>query len=234
VTRILIHGAGKMARCILAQISEFPGCDIIGLVSRTQPEDLDARWLGPLQNFEGSADVLIDFTLPGGTCLAAQWCGRNNVALLTGTTGLSDGDIKVLRKAALNVPVLWAPNLSFGIALMSSLLRQSATALGNPVEISINDRHHQHKVDAPSGTALALAEVIRSAGTGVEPVFTNQREGEVIGEHTVSFVMPDEEITISHKALRREVFANGALRAGEWLVGQAPGFYSTSDWLGLD
>ena len=136
---------------------------------------------------------------------------------------------------------------------MSSLVRQTAAALGVAANITINDIHHKHKIDAPSGTALALAAAVMEgrserledllepqrlesmlSGEEGELAFTSVREGEVIGEHTVSFALPDEVIEITHKALDRAVFAKGALKAGEWLVGQKPGYYSTSDWLGLD
>lgn len=244
MTRALIHGAGRMARRVLAQLPDFENYELAGLVSRTRAEDLYVTdWFASLDEFDGSADLLIDFTLPGGTSKAAQWCANNNVALLSGTTGLSDEDINALKKAAVNVPVLWAPNLSFGVALVSSLVAQAAAALGLGAKITINDIHHQHKIDAPSGTALALGAAVKqgrlaylqdaSGDSRKEPVYSSVREGEVIGEHTVGFVLPDEEIEITHRALGRGVFAKGALKAGEWLVGQKPGYYSTNDWLGL-
>lgn len=242
MTRTLVHGAGRMARRVLAHMPEFESYELTGIVSRTQPENLQAAdWFASLEDFRQSTDLLIDFTLPGGTRIAADWCARNGVALLSGTTGLVDEDIKALKTAAQTVPVLWAPNLSFGVALMASMVRQAAAALGTSANITINDIHHKHKVDAPSGTALALAaavmegrpERIENTDEG-ELTFSSLREGEVIGEHTVSFEMPDEVIEITHKALERGVFAKGALMAGEWLVGQKPGYYSTSDWLGLD
>jgi 4-hydroxy-tetrahydrodipicolinate reductase len=243
-----------MARRVLAHLPEFENYELAGVVSRTQPEDLQMiDWFASLEDFKQSADLLIDFTLPGGTRTAADWCARNGVALLSGTTGLVDEDIKALKTAAQTVPVLWAPNLSFGVALMASLVRQAAGALGASANITINDIHHKHKVDAPSGTALALAtavmegrserledlldpERLESLTNGDEGdlTFSSVREGEVIGEHTVSFALADEVIEITHKALERGVFAKGALKAGEWLVGQGPGYYSTSDWLGLD
>jgi len=224
-----------MAQRVLAQLPEFNKYELVGLVSRTRADDLHMTdWFASLEEFKGSADLLIDFTLPGGTRLAAQWCAQNNVALLSGTTGLDDEDIGALQTTALTVPVLWAPNLSFGVALMSSLVRQATSAFGMSASIAINDIHHQHKVDAPSGTAIALAGAVEHGCAENEPVFSSVREGEVIGEHTVSFVLPDEEIEITHRALRREVFAKGALKAGEWLVGQGPGYYSTNDWLGLE
>jgi len=254
MTRTLVHGAGRMARRVLAHMPEFEKYELTGVVSRTQAEDLPATdWVASLEDFNASADLLIDFTLPGGTRTAADWCARNGVALLSGTTGLTDEDIKALKTAAQSVPVLWVPNLSFGVALMASLVRQAAGALGASANITINDIHHHHKVDAPSGTALALAtavmegrserledlldpERLESLSNGGEGAltFSSVREGEVIGEHTVSFALADEVIEISHKALERDVFAKGALKAGEWLVGQGPGYYSTGDWLGLD
>ena len=174
------------------------------------------------------------------------------MALLSGTTGLADEDSRALKSAAQKVPVLWAPNLSYGVALMVALVQRAADVLGASANITITDKHHQHKVDAPSGTALALAAAVMEGrserledlldpkqleglpdGDHGELVFSSIREGEAVGEHTVHFELPDEVIEIGHKALKRDVFAKGALKAGEWLVRQKPGFYSTSDWLGL-
>ena len=248
MTRALVHGAGRMAGRILAKLPEFPAYELAGVVSRTRYGNDTVDWFSSLQSIKKPADLLIDFTLPAGTRAAAQWCALNGTALLSGTTGLTDEDIQALQDAALNVPVLWAPNLSQGIALMSALVRQTAEALGEHTKIAIADIHHVHKVDAPSGTALALSSAVMEGRSrrlqGLmepgqpndegEPVFSSVREGEVIGEHTVSFVLPDEEIEITHKAISRDVFARGALKAGEWLVLQEAGYYSTNDWLGLD
>lgn len=256
--RALVHGAGRMASRVLAQIAENPEYVMAGIVSRTKPsrddalEAADVDWFASLNDFNADADLLIDFTLPGGTGAAAAWCEKNTVPLVSGTTGLTDEDCEALKKASLKVPVLWAPNLSHGVALLTSLVRQSAHVLGVQANITISDIHHEHKVDAPSGTALALAEAImegRSQPLGLLPAsdrlgsqeekeegelaFLSVREGEVIGEHTVSFELPGEVVEISHKALDRDVFAAGALKAGTWLVGQPPGYYTTSDWLNL-
>jgi len=246
MTLTLVHGAGRMAGRVLAQMPEFDNYELAGLVSRTAPDDMPkVDWFASLQDVKTPADLLIDFTLPGGTLVAAQWCAQNGVALLSGTTGLTDEDIGALRNAAQKVPVLWAPNLSYGVALMSSLVRQAAGTLGVSANITVSDRHHKHKIDAPSGTALALAEAVMegrserlegmsSSGNDGELAFSSVREGEIVGEHTVRFVLPDEVIEITHKALDREVFAKGALKAGQWLVGQGPGYYSTGDWLALE
>lgn len=254
MTRALVHGAGRMARRVLALMPDSEGLELAGIVSRNQPdENFGVDWFSSLEVLNTRADLLIDFTLPGGTAVAARWCEANKVALLSGTTGLTGEDSKALKKAALEVPVLWAPNLSHGVALMTALVRQAANVLGVRANISINDIHHQHKLDAPSGTAMALASAVmegraerlqellsterlagQSSAEEGELAFSSVREGEVVGEHTVSFTLPDEVIEITHKALDRDVFARGALRAGEWLVKQTPGYYSTGDWLGIN
>jgi 4-hydroxy-tetrahydrodipicolinate reductase len=243
---------------VLAQISENPEYVLAGVVSRTKPDSADAPeasdtdWFNSLDDFHADADLLIDFTLPGGTGTAAAWCEQNGVPMVSGTTGLTDEDFEALEKASLKVPVLWAPNLSHGVALLTSLVRQAANVLGLQANITISDIHHEHKIDAPSGTALALAEAVMEGRSQPlehlladdrlkngdeseegELAFLSVREGEVIGEHTVGFELPGEVVEVSHKALDRDVFAAGALKAGTWLVSQSPGYYTTSDWLHL-
>lgn len=237
MTRVLVHGAGRMAGRVLANISGFPDCELVGVVSRSRPRDgIGADWFELLQDIQHPVDLLVDFTLPGGTRNAAQWCASHGTAILSGTTGLAEADFSALKDAALRVPVLWAPNLSQGVALVSALVRRTAETLGEHAKIGITDIHHVHKLDAPSGTALALSSSVKeSLADGCdEPAVSSIREGEVIGEHRVTFVLPDEEIEITHKATSRDVFARGALKAGEWLVTQEAGYYSTRDWLGLD
>lgn len=244
--RILLHGAGRMALRVLANQPGFKNTELVGLVSRTKPADVPAQqWWSSLELVQQNVDLLIDFTLPGGTATAAQWCATHSVAMLSGTTGLGDTDFDALKNAAHKAPVLWAANLSQGVALTAALLRQCATVLGDQADVSIHDVHHVHKLDAPSGTALALGEAVlkgRSqfdAATGQNQVpgdeisYSSTREGEVIGDHTVRFALGDEVLEIRHQALHRDVFAKGALRAGQWLVTQKPGMYTTSDWLAL-
>jgi len=249
--RLLIHGSGRMARRVLALAQEDPGFEIVGLVSRSQPDDLGGfPWRASLEDVVEPADLLIDFTLPGGTRAAAAWAGSHSVPFLSGTTGLKETETRVLEEAARQAPVLAAPNLSQGVALMTSLVRHAAGVLGTQADITITDIHHEHKVDAPSGTALALAAAVMEGrseelqqllepgrldalldGGGGQLAFTSVREGEVIGEHTVAFSLGGEVVEVTHKALDRDIFAAGALRAGAWLVGQPPGFYTTADWL---
>lgn len=243
-----------MARRVLALMPEFTHYQLTGVVSRTPAEGLpDAIWLDSLADVKTPPDILIDFSLPGGTRNATRWCARNGVALLSGTTGLSEEDHALLRDAAQTIPVLWAPNLSRGVALLTVLVRQAAAVVGVQTNVTIADVHHRHKIDSPSGTALALARAVvqgrsepladlleparladLSNGDVGELAFTSVREGEVIGDHTVRFESNDEVIELRHRALDRDVFASGALKAGAWLVRQKPGIYTTIDWLGLN
>lgn len=267
--KTVIHGAGRMAQGVLALLPEHPEFELLALVSRTEPKDLlatqaltssstgTAPWLASLQDISAEVDLLIDFTLPGGPGVAAQWCRKNAVAMLSGTTGLSAEDKAALQQASSDIPVLWASNLSQGIALMTALVRQAATVLGERADFTISDIHHQYKVDAPSGTALTLADAVMEgrnayaasnhSGHAAHPDQDNQadehedneiafisvRKDEVIGNHTVSLELPGEIIEISHQACDRSVFAQGALNAGAWLSTQKPGYYSTADWLNI-
>jgi 4-hydroxy-tetrahydrodipicolinate reductase len=237
VTRVLVHGGGKMGQRLAAILQGSVEFELAGVVCEPRPQALpESLWRPVFPESGAGIDLVIDFTLTGGPAIAAAWCEAHEVALLSGTTALSDGDRAGLDKASGVAPVLWAPNLSFGIALMNKLLRQAASALGSEADIHITETHHVHKLDAPSGTALALAETARkarSADAG-KITFTSHREGEVVGEHTARLAFGDEVLEISHEALDRDIFIHGALKAGAWLVQQPPGYYTAEDWLGKD
>jgi 4-hydroxy-tetrahydrodipicolinate reductase len=177
--------------------------------------------------------LLIDFTLPAGTRKAAEWCAENDVALLSGVTGLPTDVKAALLTAAERVPVLWSPNLSLGINLLAELAKQAAAVLDPQTRVEIEDIHHQWKKDAPSGTALMLGDTITAqrGGAGGEIDYSSIREGEIIGEHKITFHMSGEEFDLVHRAHDRRIYALGALAAGKWLVGQPAGLYSASDWL---
>jgi 4-hydroxy-tetrahydrodipicolinate reductase len=131
------------------------------------------------------------------------------------------------------VPVLWSPNLSFGVNLLAELVGRAAQVVGRDVSVAIDDIHHRWKKDAPSGTALLFGAAIARCRDGDESGITyrSTREGEVIGEHRVRFALAGEEIELVHRAGERGIFARGALEAGRWLVRQPAGFYSAADWL---
>lgn len=237
--RVLIHGGGKMGCSLLAALKSSADFELAALIAQPRPDGLaEETWFPTLAQCDVEADLLIDFTLTGGPDVAARWCAQRRIPLLSGTTALSDADKAALQSAADHVPVMWAPNLSYGIALMNALVRRAAGVLGGDADIHVTETHHVHKLDAPSGTALALAETAEEARPPTEGddeiTFTSIREGEVVGEHTMRFSFDKEVLEVTHKALDRDIFVHGSLKAGQWLLKQAPGYYSTREWLGLD
>ena len=230
---IVVHGTGRMAGAIAEALNTREDHFLTATVGPEAP-----AWASAVPHYFSLDDLtslpalLIDFTLPNGTMAAAKWCADNDVALLSGVTGLSDEVINSLQLAAKKVPVLWSPNLSLGVNLLAALSRQAAAVLGPGISVAIEDIHHKWKKDAPSGTALMLGQTVaEEIGDEVALKYASIREGEEIGVHTVSFTMDGEQIDLVHRAHDRSIYALGALSAGEWLIGQVPGMYSAADWL---
>ncbi|NLR73639.1 4-hydroxy-tetrahydrodipicolinate reductase [Leeia aquatica] len=203
----------------------------------------------PAQALQG-CDVLIDFTRPEATLQHLALCRELGVKLVIGTTGFSTEQKQLIRQAADDVSIMMAPNMSVGVNVMLKLLQQAALALKDGYDIEIVEMHHRHKVDAPSGTALRLGEVIaetlgrdlqQDAIYGREGVtgernprtigFATLRGGDVVGDHTVVFAGIGERIEISHKASSRATFAQGALRAAHYLASKTNGLYDMQDVL---
>jgi 4-hydroxy-tetrahydrodipicolinate reductase len=234
ITRVAVHGTGRMAAAIVAAAESLEGFRIIALAGPQPPAaEADVPWVDSLDALPSRPDVLIDFTLPEGTLTAAQWCRANAVPLVSGVTGLEDRAWAALSAASETAPVLWSPNLSFGVNLLADLAARAAAAVENAIPVTIEDIHHQWKKDAPSGTALMLGDRIAQQrggdGTGIE--YHSVREGEVVGVHTVRFRLAGETFELVHRAHDRSIYALGALKAGAWLVSRAPGLYSAADWL---
>jgi len=232
--RLVLHGTGRMAEAISTVVAGRDDISIVALVGPNAPGwDTGLSWYSSLEKVQEKPDLLIDFTLPAGTLAAATWCAQNRVPLLSGVTGLTADIMAVLKDATARVPVLWSPNLSLGVNLVADLAARAATLLGGDIPVAIEDKHHQWKQDAPSGTALMLGHRIAAARGGDDSriEFSSIREGEHIGEHTVTFHLAGEEFSLVHKAHDRAIFALGALDAGSWLITQPPGLYSAADWL---
>ncbi|HEX7966228.1 MAG TPA: 4-hydroxy-tetrahydrodipicolinate reductase [Gammaproteobacteria bacterium] len=192
------------------------------------------------------ADVLLDFSLPESTGEALEACLAAGKPLVTGVTGMDEALKLRLKAAGERIPVLAAPNMSLGVALLTRMAEQAARVLGPDFDIEVAEAHHKHKKDAPSGTALALADVMaRARGTG--PVdkrlerqgarapgsigFSVVRAGDIVGEHTVLFAGAGERLELSHRAQSRATFAQGALRAAVWIAGRPAGSYTLTDTL---
>lgn len=197
-------------------------------------------------------DVLVDFTRPEATLDYLESCHRAGKRMVIGTTGFDATGKDVIARAARDIPIVFAPNMSVGVNLCFKLADLAARVLGETADIEIIEAHHRHKVDAPSGTALRLGEVVASAlgrnlkdcavygregTTGARDRmtigFATIRAGDIVGDHTVLFANDGERVEITHKASSRMTFATGALRAARWLADQRPGLYDMQDVLGL-
>lgn len=197
-------------------------------------------------------DLLIDFTKPAVTIAHLALCRSAGKAMVIGTTGLSTEQKAEIAAGAARIPIVFAPNMSVGVNLCLKLLELAARTLGNSVDIEILEAHHRHKVDAPSGTALAMGQTIagvlgrdlaQCAVYGREGVtgerdrntigFATIRAGDIVGDHTVLFADDGERIEITHRASSRMTFAKGAARAAAWLANRPPGLYDMRDVLDL-
>jgi 4-hydroxy-tetrahydrodipicolinate reductase len=199
------------------------------------------------------SQVAIDFTLPEAATENLAACVDRKVAMVMGTTGLSAAQQQALADAARHIGMVYGRNMSVGVNVLTALVGLAAKALGADYDVEISEAHHRHKVDAPSGTALQLGDAVaRERGTTLDTVaiyerhgaqiprepgsigFTSVRAGGIVGEHTVLFATDEEIIELKHRAGDRALFARGALRAAQWVVGQPAGLYGMSDVLGLN
>ncbi|MDH3637922.1 MAG: 4-hydroxy-tetrahydrodipicolinate reductase [Gammaproteobacteria bacterium] len=255
--------AGRMGRALIAAIdahedvelscaTEYPGSDWIG-ADAGELGGIGAVGVSVTPSLAGAEfDALIDFTGPDATLANVAVCHEAGRRLVIGTTGLNDDAKSRIRKAAHDIAIVMAPNMSIGVNLCFHLADVAARALGNDVDIEIMEAHHRAKVDAPSGTALRLGEVVaqalgrdlksaavfdRHGQTGVrnrETIgFATVRAGDIVGEHTVMFAAEGERVEITHRASSRMTFANGAVRAAKWIATQNSGFYDMQDVLEL-
>jgi len=263
-TRIAVTGAaGRMGRIIVELARERPGLALTGAFERPGSPLLgtDAGTLAggsplgvPLSADPAGADfdVLVDFSTPAALAAAVAACRGHGRRLVVGTTGIDAGGRALLAEAAGSIPIVFAPNMSVGVNLCFRLAELAARALGDGADVEIVEAHHRDKVDAPSGTALRLGEIVAAAlGRDLDAcaVYARQgrtgprgrstigfqtiRAGDIVGEHTVLFAADGERVEITHRASSRATFAAGALRAAEWLMSAPAGLYDMQDVLGL-
>lgn len=239
--RIALNGAnGRMGRA-LQQLLQSDGRFMLAACVGTSEE-----W-----SHLPELDVVIDFSTPAGFEAALAYCRVHKVAFVCGTTGLDTNQRASVQDAGRDIPVLYAANFSLGIAVLSRLLREAASALPE-WDLEIIEAHHARKVDAPSGTALALgraaaaargqdfdavADFARHGHTGARRKdaigFASIRAGEIVGEHTALLASSDERIELSHRAYDNTIFARGALQAAAWLAGKPAGVYSIDDVIAI-
>lgn len=260
MSRIVVAGiAGRMGTEISRAVLETDGARLVaGTVPRGgNAVELAEKLAMPVDDsleaaIARGADTVIDFTAPEASLEHARICAERGVALVVGTTGLDPQQKAELASFAKRIPLVFAPNMSVGVNLLLRLAAQAAKTLGDAYDVEIVEAHHKHKKDAPSGTALAIAEVVagalgrdlgevanygRHGVTGVRPQreigIQTVRGGDVVGEHTLFFFGEGERIELTHKASSRGAFARGAVRAAIWAAGKAPGLYDMQDVLGF-
>ena len=264
--RVGVCGAGgRMGKNLLAAVAERdhmtlqaalvrPGSSLVGAdagelagIGRSGTAVADT-----LEPRLSDLDVVIDFTLPEATDANVAACAEAGIPMVIGTTGMDDDQKARLREAATRIPVVHAANFSVGITLTLRLLATAAQALGDDYDVEVIEAHHRHKIDAPSGTALRMGEVLadalgrdldtcaiygREGRTGERDPktigFETIRGGDVVGDHTAMFLGLGERMEITHRASSRMTFARGAVRSADWVRGKTPGLYDMEDVLGL-
>ena len=228
---------GKMGKRIADLASKDPDIElVIGLERENDPlvgkqEKGVIVTADPGKACEG-IDCLIDFTLPGPTLDHVRVCREKVVPMVIGTTGFDPQAEEVIRLAAEVIPIVFSPNMAVGVNLLFNIVREMAKVLGRDFNIKIDETHHVHKKDSPSGTAKMISSVIKKA-SGKDVPIEAFREGEVIGNHGIIFDGEFETLEIRHNAKSRDVFAAGALQAAKFVVDKMPGLYSMADVLGL-
>ena len=256
---------GRMGRALLAETLATEGLGLAAGAERAG-DPVVGRDLGELAGKTaigikagddiravfGAAEIVIDFTTPAATAAHVRIAEKTGRAMVIGTTGLDAFETRAVEEVARVVPIVWSANMSIGVNLLFALVESAARTLDPSYDIEIVEMHHRHKVDAPSGTALALGHAAalgrgvkledvwrktRDGQTGARPKgeigFAALRGGDVVGDHMLVFATDGERIEFGHKASSRQVFAKGALRAAAWVAGKPPGLYTMRDVLGL-
>lgn len=243
MTKLIITGSkGRMGQMLIACAARIPELQVAGQID--QGDDLG--------RIIAQGDVVIDFSFHNVTPAVAQLCAEHKKALVIGTTGHSDVEKSQIKNFKSQIPMVWASNYSTGVNTLFWLTRKAAEILGPGFDLEVVEMHHRLKKDAPSGTATTLLEILgdvrrlqlkdalRHGREGIVGERTDSeigihaiRGGDVVGDHTVIFAANGERVELTHKASSRETFANGALRAAQWVVRQKPGIYDMQDVLGL-
>ncbi len=266
VRTIITGAAGRMGMRLVALTQETEGLSLTGAIERKEHPALgqdagEPAHIGKtgillsddLQACLAQSDVVIDFTSPSSCLAHLDQVVKASKAMVIGTTGFSDQELTQLKALATKIPCVFSPNMSVGINVLVNTIGKIAKALGETYNIEVIEAHHNKKKDAPSGTALKLAEALADGmGWNLEEVgvyarhgMTGERKtkeigiqtiraGDIVGDHTILFAGPGERIEITHRAHTRDTFARGALRAVEWVAHKPPGLYSMADVLGLE
>lgn len=247
--QVLVSGCnGKMGRIVTQLLEQNDAFMVLGGYDRNKKEDYPyCTFINP-DDITNHPDIIIDFSVPEATITLLNYAVTKKVPMVIATTGFTNEQEQFIQEASLHIPIFKASNMSFDIYLMGELVSQVASILSN-TDIEITETHHNRKIDSPSGTALFLADKIKEARPDLvynfsrmarkkkrepnEIGFSSIRGGNIVGEHTVQFFGPNETLEIKHTSYSREIFAEGALKAAQFLVSQKkPKIYSMSDLAG--
>lgn len=264
--RVAVLGAtGRMGTAVIRLIAASSDCTLTGAAAEPGHPQIgedagiaagvrpfDVRIVDVAAEAVVGCDVAIDFSDPAATSTHLAACEARRCALVLGTTGLEDQHLAEIEQAARGIALVYGRNMSVGVLVFTELARVAAQLLGREADVEIVEAHHRNKVDAPSGTALQVGEVIaRELGSRLDDLavfdrfvtrtprrhgsigFSSVRAGSIVGDHDVLFALDEEVIHLQHRALDRTTFARGAMRAARWVVGRAPGLYGMADVLGL-
>lgn len=245
--KILLNGAcGRMGRTIASLASQRDDMIVAAGVDVHPDKYADFPVFADLYEFTGEADVVVDFTIASALDHTIEYCLKRKLKLIVATTGHSDEQLEALKAASNDIAVFRSANMSLGVALLTDLVRRACRVLGDGYDVEIVEKHHNQKLDAPSGTALMLADAasqalpydpeyqynrhdVRRVRPKNEIGIHSLRGGTIVGEHEVVFAGLDEVIELKHTAQSRSLFAVGALRAVDFISNKAPGYYSMDD-----
>lgn len=260
----ILGAAGRMGQALVRCAARSPNLHLVGAVEAEQCPllgkdvgiiagiaDIGVLLTADSRKAFQKADTLVDFSFPSATARHATLAAELKKPLVIGTTGLNPTETEAIHKAAAHIPVVWAPNMSLGMNLLFAMVKKTAGALGD-YNIEIIETHHRHKKDAPSGTALRLAETAAAArGLKLDDVVAHGRQGlvgerpatqigihavragDVVGDHTILFATEGERLELTHRASSRDCLAMGALRAAAWVAERKPGLYSMLEVLDI-
>lgn len=245
MVKIILAGAlGKMGRTITACAKDMDDVQIVAGIDAAEDPGYDPGFpvYPSFDSVSEQADVVVDFSSPALLGSLLDYCRQHQTAAVIAATGYGDAGRAEIRAASEELPVFFSANMSVGVNLLRHLACEAARIIGRWSDVEIVERHHNQKVDAPSGTALALADAIveeipgsmeyvysrhdrREKRTAGEIGIHSVRGGSIVGDHEVMFIRPDEEVVLTHRAYSKKIFANGALQAALFLAKQAPGLY---------
>ena len=251
MTRIVICGCnGKMGNVVARTVSKFEGCKVVAGIDISGKQNSEFPVFKTPDEVNIPADVIIDFSNPAVLSSLLKYSSKNSIPLVVCTTGFSSAQIRTIKSTSESVPIFYSGNMSLGINLIINLAEKAAKILGKGFDIEIVEKHHNQKIDAPSGTALMIADRLSRYVSGGEASYVYDRHsyrkpreaneigihsvrgGSIVGDHEVMFSGPSEIVSISHHAQSREIFAEGAVKAAIFLKDKSPGVYDMGDLLG--